>query len=497
MKTFFAVFVVLLSGVYFNCQAEEAKPNEKPLADVKKEIQEGKAVIVDVREQTEWDAGHVKDAKLVPLSALKAGKSDLSALPKDKIIYTYCVRGVRAATAAGILKEKGYQATSLKRGLRRFDERSFLRRRSEAGFAPPYIKRLIVNASIQACLILACVHVACAFAGDAVPGDESPGFVTTLGGTAIECLIVHPSPWTLASASGNQTLKFDEIASVVVGERLDPNVENEALVSVGELQNENFETREKAETKLRGLGRVAARPLRQALTSPDKEVSRRARALLIEMGALEDEGLTQDRVTLRDGSVLKGELSLTDLPVRSRFGRLRFPIESVERIVFHATAPAAPPGAGPFAAADAKEIVVPIPIAGPVEAAAAQRWDPYEEARADPTVLDGWLAEAQRNALTMDKIADPKAGCLARRARWCRRKPATALRTPMPNAARCCARRSRGRPSKCRTSSWPVSAAASVRRRRIRIWKCVSCCPRTARQTPNRIPPACFTWPRL
>jgi phage shock protein E len=116
MKRFLAVLLALFSGACFSSQAEDAKPNEKPLADVKKEIQEGKAVIVDVREQTEWDAGHVKDAKLVPLSALKAGTSDLSALPKDKTIYTYCVRGVRAATAAAILKEKGYPATPLKEG---------------------------------------------------------------------------------------------------------------------------------------------------------------------------------------------------------------------------------------------------------------------------------------------------------------------------------------------------------------------------------------------
>ena len=119
MKNIIAGILALIFGL--NCKAEDAKVNEKPLADVKKEIQEGKAVIVDVREQKEWDAGHVKDAKLIPLSALKEGKGDLSALSKDKTIYTYCVMGKRSLTAATLLNLKGYQATSLKEG---FDDLS-------------------------------------------------------------------------------------------------------------------------------------------------------------------------------------------------------------------------------------------------------------------------------------------------------------------------------------------------------------------------------------
>lgn len=121
MKKLFAGFLAMFCAAGFSCSAEDAKVNEKSLADVKKEIQDGKAVIVDVREQKEWDEGHVKDAKFIPLSALKDGKSDLSALPKDKTIYTYCVRGKRAMSAATLLKGQGYQATSLKEG---FDDLS-------------------------------------------------------------------------------------------------------------------------------------------------------------------------------------------------------------------------------------------------------------------------------------------------------------------------------------------------------------------------------------
>ena len=98
------------------CAAEDAAQNQKPLADVKKEIADGKAVIIDVREKDEWDEGHVKDAKFVPLSGLKSGKSDLTDVPKEKTVYTYCRSGKRSLIAATMLNEKGYHATSLKEG---------------------------------------------------------------------------------------------------------------------------------------------------------------------------------------------------------------------------------------------------------------------------------------------------------------------------------------------------------------------------------------------
>src|ERR1043165_414437 len=111
-----AMAVVLLCVSAFVRRAEQAKQNDKPLADVIQEIKDGKAVIVDVREQNEWDKGHLKAATLIPLSALKGDKADLAALPKDKTIYTHCVVGKRSLAAAQILIDKGYHATSIKEG---------------------------------------------------------------------------------------------------------------------------------------------------------------------------------------------------------------------------------------------------------------------------------------------------------------------------------------------------------------------------------------------
>ena len=72
-----------------------------------------------MREQKEWDAGHLKDADLLPLSKLKAGvgKDELDKkLPKGKVVYLHCKSGGRSLTAADILTKQGYEVRSLADG---------------------------------------------------------------------------------------------------------------------------------------------------------------------------------------------------------------------------------------------------------------------------------------------------------------------------------------------------------------------------------------------
>ena len=89
------------------------------LETVKKNVEETKAVLVDVREKSEWDDGHIEGSVFLPLSALKKGvkKEQLAkALPKDRILYTFCVVGKRAMTAENILETYGYEVRALKPG---------------------------------------------------------------------------------------------------------------------------------------------------------------------------------------------------------------------------------------------------------------------------------------------------------------------------------------------------------------------------------------------
>lgn len=86
---------------------------------VKKAVADGKAVVVDVREADEWKDGHLKDARHLALSDLKAGvpaEKLKEKVPADKVVYLHCASGRRCLAAADILKKQGYDVRALKDG---------------------------------------------------------------------------------------------------------------------------------------------------------------------------------------------------------------------------------------------------------------------------------------------------------------------------------------------------------------------------------------------
>ncbi len=100
-------------------RAEEPTHTKDTLATVKENVKAGKAVIVDVRERSEWDEGHVAGAIHLPKSKLddKAQLADLvKKLDKTKIIYTHCKAGRRALACGELLKKEGFDVRSLKPG---------------------------------------------------------------------------------------------------------------------------------------------------------------------------------------------------------------------------------------------------------------------------------------------------------------------------------------------------------------------------------------------
>lgn len=110
------VIVCFCAAVMSTHAAEYTKDS---LQVVKKSIADEKAVLVDVREMSEWDRGHISGAEFFPLSELSNGvtlKSLQKRLPNDRILYTHCAIGKRSATAAEILRKHGYDVRPLKAG---------------------------------------------------------------------------------------------------------------------------------------------------------------------------------------------------------------------------------------------------------------------------------------------------------------------------------------------------------------------------------------------
>ena len=106
---FLILAAVLLSGcgkhgeteqeaVYLNITPQEAK-----------EIMDSQQgyVILDVREQDEYDAGHIPGAVLLSYTQIEEKAEEL--LPdKDQLILVYCRSGRRSKIAAEALVELGY-----------------------------------------------------------------------------------------------------------------------------------------------------------------------------------------------------------------------------------------------------------------------------------------------------------------------------------------------------------------------------------------------------
>ena len=71
--------------------------------------------VVDVREQDEYQAGHISNAASIPLGKLIRDEKK-GIVPKEKDIVVHCKSGVRGAIAQQFLKEKGYQVRNLEGG---------------------------------------------------------------------------------------------------------------------------------------------------------------------------------------------------------------------------------------------------------------------------------------------------------------------------------------------------------------------------------------------
>ena len=92
----------------------EKLPKEISVAQAAEKRTAG-AYILDVREPSEWEQGHIPEATLIPLGQLE---SRLSELPKDQEIVVVCRSGNRSATGRDILLQAGFnQVTSMAGGM--------------------------------------------------------------------------------------------------------------------------------------------------------------------------------------------------------------------------------------------------------------------------------------------------------------------------------------------------------------------------------------------
>ncbi|MFI0898090.1 rhodanese-like domain-containing protein [Streptomyces sp. NPDC020983] len=75
------------------------------------------AVLLDVREQGEWDAGHAPGAVHAALSRLSAGAA-LPAAAQGRPVVVICRSGHRSQQAARLLADRGVDAVDVRGGMK-------------------------------------------------------------------------------------------------------------------------------------------------------------------------------------------------------------------------------------------------------------------------------------------------------------------------------------------------------------------------------------------
>jgi rhodanese-related sulfurtransferase len=70
--------------------------------------------LLDVREQDEWDAGHIEGSQHIPLGELGAR---LAEVPSEQVVVAVCRSGSRSDRAMRGLRQSGFQAENLDGGV--------------------------------------------------------------------------------------------------------------------------------------------------------------------------------------------------------------------------------------------------------------------------------------------------------------------------------------------------------------------------------------------
>lgn len=91
-----------------------AKPYGKVSAVEAAALVDDGAILVDVREPHEWQAGHAPQARHIPLAQLNRR---IAELPANRPVVAVCRSGNRSAHAAALLAAAGRDASNLTGGM--------------------------------------------------------------------------------------------------------------------------------------------------------------------------------------------------------------------------------------------------------------------------------------------------------------------------------------------------------------------------------------------
>ena len=87
---------------------KEASYQQINQEEAKEMMDTQEVIILDVREQDEYDSGHIPDAVLLPVGTIDEDAAAAAIPEKGSTVLVYCRSGNRSKTASSALAELGY-----------------------------------------------------------------------------------------------------------------------------------------------------------------------------------------------------------------------------------------------------------------------------------------------------------------------------------------------------------------------------------------------------
>lgn len=108
MKRMIPVLLALLLLAGCGGGEETALYRQISQEEAKKMMDTQEVIILDVREQDEYDSGHIPGAVLLPVGTIDEDTAVAVIPAKDATVLVYCRSGNRSKTASSALAELGY-----------------------------------------------------------------------------------------------------------------------------------------------------------------------------------------------------------------------------------------------------------------------------------------------------------------------------------------------------------------------------------------------------
>lgn len=109
MKRMLPLFFSLLL-LFTGCGGSTADNSYQQITqeEAKEMMDTQEVIILDVREQNEYDSGHIPGAVLLPVGTIDEDTAAAVIPEKDSTVLVYCRSGNRSKTASSALAELGY-----------------------------------------------------------------------------------------------------------------------------------------------------------------------------------------------------------------------------------------------------------------------------------------------------------------------------------------------------------------------------------------------------